>query len=329
MPPGRKYRKKGSKPKRVLMPYTPARKYKKRGGRSTAGRLITTMAGLLTNSTWTQKARKLGFQARAMRAVGAPNIYHANFALPVVVPPGLQDFISFPTLQRTQLQAILSSVPQSSGLNRALIQSAQTELTFTNVTNAPVQVEMYDIMFRRDLSTDALVVNNGNNFTFATIEEMIKSGCQAANGIAPGGTDVSSYIGASAYDSQIFKDYCRVVKRQHVLLASGATHRHQSNIGINKIIDESVGANEDLIYVKGYTYATLILTRGVGAFDATASVPNSTTNGAFLNFVTSVRIKYTWVADTTNSVYYHNLPLHTGVPNVRNTGSGAYESETP
>lgn len=290
--------------------------------------LIQAASGMLTNSLWVNKARRLPFRIRALKAVGAPDIYHQNSSQVLNSVTGLQTYTSFPTCTPTQLKAISGLTP-SGQPNRVCIESAQTEITFTNVNNTSCELELYDIFFKRDLSVGANITVGGNNYAFDNIDEMIKEGCMAGASIAPGGTDVSRYIGASPFDSQPFKAFCRVVKRTHVMLASGASHRHQAQIGINKLGDESVIGNDDLTYIKGFTYATLAYVRGVGAYDPTDVTGGPTTNGVFLNVVTSVRIKYTFVTDNTNSITYNNKPLPTGLPNVRNPGSGAYEALSP
>lgn len=294
-----------------------------------------TMAGLLTNSLFKYRGPRLNFRVRAMKAVGAPNIWQANYSQATQVNAGRQLFTSFPTLQAEQLSDIVTNhLPSNTGPNRVVIQSAQTEVTFTNVTNAAAEVEIYDIMFKRDLSLDSSVNIGGYLYNFVNIEQMIKAGIQAGAHINPLATppvpEPDTYIGASAFDSQIFKDYCRVVRKSHVMLASGASHRHQQLVGVNKLIDQTIAGNNDLIYTKGFTYATLLLIRGVGAFNpAVEPAGESTTNPLFLNVVTSVRIKYTYVQDVTSTLHYDDaLPLGDAV-NVRNIGSGAYETASP
>jgi len=328
-PPARRLKRSG--PKRAAVRRAGVRKAaaKRRAGGSAGYRkLISAASGLMTNSLWSHKARALPFRVRAMKAVGAPDIYHQNYAQVLNTSSGLQQYASFPSVTPLQLQAIAGTTP-SGAPNRVLIQNAQTEITFTNVNNTSVEVELYDIMFKRDATFDSSIETNVDTYPFDNIDTMIEQGSKASAQLASGGTDVSRYIGASPYDSQIFKNYCRVVKRTHVMLASGASHRHQALIGINKLGEQSVIGNKDLVYVKGFTYATLMYARGVGAYDPTDPGGGATTNGCFLNVVTSVRIKYTFVTDNTNTVHYNNKPLPLGTPNVRNPGSGAYEALSP
>lgn len=301
---------------------------RRRAGAQGYRKLIQSAAGLMTNSLWSYRARALPFRVRAMKAVGAPDIYHQNFAQVLNTATGLQTYTSFPSVTPAQLKAIANTTP-SGAPNRVLIQSAQTEITFTNVNNTSCEVELYDIFFKRDLSVGANITTTVDNYPLDNIDDMIKNGSKASAGLALGASDVSRYIGASPFDSQPFKNYCRVVRRTHVMLASGASHRHQAMIGINKVGDESIIGNDDLTYLKGFTYATLMYVRGVGAYDPSDVTGGPTVNGCFLNVVTSVRIKYTYVTDSTNTVHYNNQPLPLGLPNVRNPGSGAYEALSP
>lgn len=322
---------KKSAPKRAVVRRAGIRKAgakRRAGGASGYRKLIQTASGLMTNSLWSYRARALPFRVRAMKAVGAPDIYHQNFAQVLNTATGLQTYTSYPSVTPAQLKAIADATPSGTP-NRVLIQSAQTEITFTNVNNTSCEVELYDIFFKRDVSVGANITTTVDNYPIENIDDMIKNGSKASAGLALGASDVSRYIGASPFDSQPFKSFCRVVKRTHVMLASGASHRHQAMIGINKLGDESVIGNDDITYLKGFTYATLVYVRGVGAYDPTDVTGGPTVNGCFLNVVTSVRIKYTYVVDSTNTVRYNNMPLPLGIPNVRNPGSGAYEALSP
>jgi len=306
------------------------------GGRRKYGQRIVrynTMAGLLTNSVWATKARPLPFRIRAMKAVAAPDIWHANFGQVVQVTSGIQKFVSFPSVTPDQLAKISNKTPLGAP-NRVLIQNAQTEVTVTNTTNCAAEIMFYDIVPKRDVMIDSSFKTDDGTYTWSSIEDAIREGAKAAAGVVPAGSDVSEYIGASAYDSPIFKNFFKVVKRSHVMLASGSSHRHQQLVGVNRLVEtgmigEGSAGLDTKSYLRGFTYATLILARGVGGYDpAVEPAGDSITNELFLNVVTSLRIKYTYVTDNTNTVHYNNI-LSTGNCNVRNIGSGAYEAAGP
>lgn len=319
------YKKRGGLRKRAAI--------KRAGGRRRYGQRImryNTMAGLLTNSIWSTKSRALPFRVRAMKAVAAPDIYHRNYSTILQCDAGLQKFVSFGSLNQFQLGEILATVPHTNGPNRCVLENAQTEVTFTNLTNAAAEVMVYDVIMKRDVSADEEFVTTTGTYQWDTIESAITAGAQAAAGIAPAGSDPSEYIGASPFDSQVFKSRFTVAKRAHVMLASGASHRHQQMVSLNKVLDQTVVDTNGGVYLKGVSYATLLLVRGVGAYAPDAPpAGDGTTNSLFLSVVTSLRCKYSYVQDVTNTVHYHNAPLPTGTTNTRNIGSGAYEAVAP
>lgn len=329
----RRLYKKKSAPKRSAVRRAGVRKASALRGRRRAAaggyrKLIQSAAGLMTNSLWAWRGGRLSPRVRMMKAVASPNIQHKNYAATLSSVPGLQVFTSFPTLNGVDLHDLQQLVPHNEP-NRLVIENSQTEITFTNSNNCAVEVELYDIVFKRDVAVDQTLNTNVGTYTYTTIDQMIQAGARAGSGTAPGGTDVSRFIGASPFDSQPFKDYCRVVKRTHIMLASGASHRHQQQVGVNKLIDASIASDLTKAYVKGFSYATLLYARGVAAYAPDEPpVGGPTTNGVFLNIATSTRVKYTYVQDTTSNVHYNNVPLPTAMPNVRNIGSGAYEPES-
>lgn len=293
-------------------------------------RRYRTAAGAITNSLWAfGRGARLPRQVQALRRVGAPDIYQDNFAETVSTQVGLQTFKSYGSLLRAQLTSLASIAGNQSAPNRILLESAQTEITFTNITNAAVEVELYDIVFKRDVPATTTVALAAGSYIFnSTPENMITEGTKAASGVPPSSlTDPSTYIGASPFDSQFFKDYCMVKQKSHVMLASGATHRHQTLAKINRVAEQAIVGNQNLNYVKGFSYCTLLCVRGAAA--AILESDDSTTNQATLNVVTSLRMKYTWCSDVNYSAYYHNNLSTDAVTQVRNIGNGAIESVTP
>lgn len=287
-------------------------------------------AGTITNSLWAHgRGTRLPKRVLAMKRVGAPDIYHANFSETVVTPTGLQQFKSYGSLFRSQLQVLNGIAGNQSAPNRVLIESAQTELSFTNLTNAAVEVELYDIVFKRDVPATTTLSLAAGTYIFSSYpENMITQGIKAAASIAPGSlTDPSQYVGASPFDSQFFKDYCQVKQKSHVMLASGATHRHQTLAKINRVADQSIVGNQNLNYIKGFSYTTLLCIRGAGV--RVNDTFDTTTNASTLNVVSSLRIKWTYVQDvTSNAVYNNDLPADIAA-SVRNIGSGAIELVSP
>lgn len=310
-------------------------KAKRRAGgamryRSSLPRRYISNAGAITNSLWKLSRGRASKQALALRRVGAPDIYQSNYTSPVVCGQGIQKLISFGSLLQPQLKSILDHAPTSAP-NRVLIESAQTEITFTNSTNASVEVELYDITFRRDVPLTYQFESGGYSYSgVSSPENFASSGAQAGAGLDPSASPPVlpiTYIGASPYDSQIFKSYCKVNRRTHVMLASGATHRHQTMANINRVCNRTTGGMDELTYVREFSYATMLVIRGVAVYQTEEA--DTTTNQSFLNVVSALRIKYTYVADATNNLWYANDLPAPATAYVRNVGSGQYEAINP
>lgn len=287
------------------------------------------VAGGITNSLWTYGRRRIPKQVLALRRVGAPDIYQDNYQETVSTQSGLQKFISFGSLFQSQIQTLNGVAGNQQAPNRVLIESAQTELTFTNITSAAVEVEIYDIKFKRDIPNTTNVALAAGSYIFnSTPENMISEGAKAAASLASSSsTDPSLFRGASPFDSQFFKDNCRVVQKSHVMLASGATHRHQQMVKVNRVASQTLTGNQTLAYLKDFSYTTLLCIRGVpvGILEA----DDTTSSQSTLNVVSSLRIKWTFVQDVTSNLIAHNNLAVSAATQVRNIGNGAIELVTP
>lgn len=290
-----------------------------------------TSAGGLTQDVWSYGRRQLPARIKAMKAVSAPDILTGNYAENLVVTAGVQNFRSYASLQPPQLKQILDLISNNS-MNRAVVQTCQTELTFTNNTNAAVELEIMDVLFNRDIPSQGFEFTN-SAFTYPvpipTIENLIEVGCKAASGTNPAGSSVSEIVGASPFDSPLFKAYCRVAKRTHVILSSAGSHRHTQLVNLNKIAERAVqGTTDTFKYLRGWTYATLVKVKGVAGYAPESTPTTATVTPCFVQMYSSSRIKFSWVADNTQTVNYVNT-LVDDIPNVRNIGSGAYEPISP
>lgn len=283
-------------------------------------------AGSITNSLWSFGRRRASKQVLAMRRVGAPDVQLRNYAQQIQVAQNTQRFVSFEGCSPAQLLSLLTTAGNQNSPNRALVESSMNELTFTNPTNGPLELEIYDIVFKRDVPNGFnLTLSSGTYSIVGSVEGMIAGGILAGGQYGPTSTaKPDQIIGASPYDSQLFKDYCKVSKRSHVLLSSGASHRHQVINKVNRVIDQSI-ASGDLTYIKGWSYAVLINVRGIAGYDDTPLSALSGVNKTTLDVVTTSRIKYTYVQDVSNTLYYTNSLTGETEVQVRNIGNGAIE----
>lgn len=174
-------------------------------------------------------------------------------------------------------------VPGATSANsdlRIFLESMTYTYLITNATNAPIEMDFYDIEPRRDTSLGPVTVwNSGMNERTA----------------ANGGTAVGSelYGGVPEMSAQ-FKKIYRVTKKTRVLLPAGGFHKHTGFIKWSRWVPQSLivnTSNPNTVWA-GYTHATMIALRGYPISDTTASVV--TTAASEVLFAKSYNYKYRW-----------------------------------
>lgn len=282
----------------------------------------------MTNSVWRYGQRnRLSKQVLAIKRVGAPDEWVINGGSIVQPPTGYQEYETFPILPQMTLKDMLATAGNQSSPNRLVVESALSEVTFTNIANSAAEVEIYDLVLKRDLPNLMTWTIGANTYTAAGApEDYIRAGVNAGNSVAPG-LNYHEIIGSSPYDSQMFNTYFKTVKRTHVMLASGASHRHQALIKINKLVNQSVSASDYIRGVKGVTHFVMILVRGIAGFTADSTI--GTASRVTLNTIFTQRVKYSYVQDVNNTLTYDDNLVHAGTVTVRNIGNGAIEPQDP
>lgn len=334
--PRKRYGMKKGKPARKM--YKPKAKagYKKRAYRKRAGAMLgyakKSAAGNMTESRFVQRMRASRV-VKGIETVGQPQVFVFNKGYNALTQEGRQGAIAVADLGATDLRQILSTV-QPTGANpagtsyvkRAIIESVIGECEFTNSSTARVNVDVYDIIRIRD--------SNPNNVssTAPLLAWYYGSGAQT-----PAGNDLSFnvIIGTQPTDSQAFKDYFKILKRTHLVMDQGATHRHMFSRRINKIVDNEVvgdasytGNSNDL---KPYTHYVMVVFHGQAcATDSTTepSYATTTTAQVRLDLVQTYRVKYTQVSWNSPNLYYDSGALLSGVTDdlIVNAGSGQIET---
>jgi len=296
---------------------------------------FNTPLGGASSSLWSYgQRRRLPARVKAMKRVGAPDSYIVNGGFNCNVSQGTQRYYGFNSVTQGHVEDICQAAGNQIGLNRVCLENAVSTLSLTNITNTSAEIDIYDIVFKRDVPDAIKVTLSGGQYIAAAgdIAQMINEGVNAARNLAPGASG-SYAVGTNPWDSQIFKEYCRVVKRTRVMLASGASHRHTSSVNLSKVISQSVAGSADMEVFKGYTFATLVRINGAAAYipsgeEATLGTVADITCQA----VYSLRIKYTFVQDVTSSLFVSDVlgDNFTAPPaTTRNPGSGALEAVSP
>lgn len=338
MPLRRSYRRKAPAYKR-LAATRKAAAMRRVGGRAKYRKMlvqtINTPLGGASSSLWSfGQKRRLPARVRVMKQAGAPDSYIWNGGFNCNVSQATQRYYGFNSVTQGHLEDILQISGNQAAFNRVCLESAIAALSLTNITNTSAEIDIYDIVFKRDVPDELSVTLAPNTYTVngASVPEMINAGINAARTLAPGASG-SYVIGTNPWDSQFFKEYCQVVKRTRVMLASGATHRHQANVNLSKVIAQTVGASSTVDALRGYTFSTLIRINGAPAYIpggdlSTLGAPADITCQA----VYSLRVKYTFIQDVTSTVTVSDdLGSNFTAPaaNTRNPGSGALEPVSP
>ena len=238
---------------------------------------------------------------------------------------GFQASLSYEFFGTAQLRQLLGSVASNSP-KRVVAKGLNNELTFTNFTNAPVEIDIYDLVLKRDMYNDYNFTTPIDTYIVPPYPESYwGEGLNAQAGVATA-SQQQKIVGVSPTDSQLFKDWFVVKKRTTVLLPLGGAHRHFVTIKTNRIIDTMLAGNATNVRgLAGYTSYTMWNYKGLPVFNTTGGSGNVTTSASQVGVVSVQRLKYTFISD-----YSFSATLTQGLPNpsalttsIWNEGSGA------
>lgn len=272
-------------------------------------RPLPAVGGLPSFSKWIT-TRKPSKRVLAMKRVGAPNFYVTNFGSFIKNQEGFQAATDYGHANIDLLRLIKSKVPNTSApqVTQFVLESFTSEFLMTNSSLATQYIDIYDVIRKRDTQYAA-----GDLAQNPTIDphNAWKYGVSDQSAAPP---DLAAYqnINSLPTDSRLFNDYFKVVKRTHIGLVAGATHRHHVVHKMNKLIDTEV-LNKAYGDLAGYTTYTLVVINGQPTSVPTETDPVVTTAQTQLDIVYSIRAKYTWVSDNQISWYVtDNLSSLTG-----------------
>lgn len=282
-------------------------------------------------------------QVIAIEKVGAANQWTNQYSFRVDNAYGFQDICSFNFCDPLRLAQLPQSIAigGSSGIPpyRYVLDSVIGSISMANATTAPVELDVYDLVLKRDLPLALNIFQNGQNFTAgnAPYPDVIwKYFIAMNNGLpstTPIGNSAAKNIGASPFDCTVFKEYFKVVKRSHVMLSQGGVHRHQVVQRPNRLLDSTLfnqqnplapDINRSLGGIQGLTTYVMVVQRGFPVSDA-ESAPTVTTSLGSVCYVQEYRYKYTWVADNIYFTYNGDSLTSPTSAQVINVGSGAAE----
>jgi len=276
-------------------------------------------------------SRPASKQVKAIERIGAPNTYINQTVDVNTASHGFQQPHSLSLFNLTDLfvmggngpSAVIPTDPNIQRPTRFVIESCQGEYTFSNMSTGGVDLEIYDLVLKRDLPTSNSVTVNTQTYPISPYPDLYwNEGSLAVQG-QPTGTTPSpcTILGSSPFDSPFFKDYFKVMKRTIVQLKQGSAHRHAVWLQPNSLIDNTVWQNSAVTGVRGITSFMMYNIRGLPVGDTAGHT--TTTGQCQVNCVLVKRYKYTWVANNTYNSLYRDSLTSPVAGSIVNVGSGA------
>jgi len=295
------------------------------------GAVTASSAGAICN-------RRANRQSLALKRVGAPNVIIDQSTNLITIAAGFQG-IAYDYINNVgYLNSIQSKLPANNALSggspptRFMLESTTALYSMTNTTTASLEVEIFDIMSKRDVlsqwtystnqkSSPVTFVLDGNPKDYWNIGALLGTN----ENVTP--PQPSTILGSTPYDSQLFRDYWVVKRRTKVLLPMGASHKHTVSTRPNLMVDEALTASWAYVNsLKGITCFTMFVAKGMPQTCGSESPVIVTTSNGELAIVKSYRTKYTWVSDTSNNLYYNDNLTSPASTQVVNIGSGQPEA---
>lgn len=275
-----------------------------------------------TTSWWRARPGKARLpRGLASRALGK-NSYVLTTSNRLQTTAGRQNAISYLYYDQVPLRnmnaAVVSGGPNSS--SRLLHNYCYAEVTMTNVTNAVLDVQIYDTYFKRETNwTDVSGLFPSTAWAFGESQQ---------------GGDFS-LIASKPSRVQYFNEKFKIAKKVNHLMAPGEVHKHKVLLRPNKFMSVSrVNAN---IRYAGLSASTMIVVKGTPA-DTAAQTDLSggvvfpadlgqlehfqqqfidpteviSTSPAALDIVYNVRYAYTWLSDIDNDITVSDSLATTG-----------------
>lgn len=298
----------GPKPRRKVAKMSSRPKFGKKSGSAVPTRIKSTN-NVVSHSTWLS-TNKPSYKVTALEKVGAQNIVVDSTTIAGVASLGCYGATQVPHMINPRLNYIFSLLPAAAGSapRQFVLESYRSEVQVANQTNVIAEVELYDCVLKRDLPTTNAITTGNPAVPFAlaaSVIDYINKGMDMATASPSGTYQATTYpYGSSPYDSPLFKDYFKVVKRTVVEMSPGGVHQHVVSLKPNCLIREDVTSTSTMFGLRGMTSFTLVWIRPTAGIDVTSA--GITTPQTQINVIQSVRYGFTWAQDIANSLNYAN-----------------------
>jgi len=306
--------------------FHPKRKYHKK-----AVKKYTSVNGVVNTSYATMQNHKPTSQIKNLERVGEPQVQIRNFANVIAGQTGLQNYYDFVHLGNAQLSQIRNNLPSSANNAgaRFVLESYMTEILVTNTTTASCELEFYDVIPTRDIAAATTYATpTATTYLLDPLPTSYwETGVLVNANLLPSTSPAnqpSRLLGGTPFDSQLFRDYFKVIRRTRVLLTQGGSHRHFISLRVNALVDDALIGNEAMSAMRGLSAFTMMVFKGMpNTTGATGLV--ASTNITQLAFTQSQRIKYSWVTNYSNNLFTNATITQPTSTQVVNIGSGAID----
>lgn len=200
--------------------------------------------------------------------------------------------------------------------NLFLLRGCTVETRFTNQDKGNVEIILYDLTVRRDVTVaDQGALNPLSAWSTGLTEDASGSSTTVA---------ARTNLGSTPFDSKLFTQYYKVMKTTKLILSQGASHIHKVHIKGSRMMDAALVNREQ--YLRGLTHLTIAVVNGFPLNDQTTKT-NVTTGVAAVDFVTTVRIQYQGWYNNLKIYTYDDTALPSVTAYVMDKGSGEAEAD--
>lgn len=318
-------------------------------------------------------ARRPTSQVMVLKKAGSPNYVNITYPGIVATPGGTQGYGAWYLNAGNDLRRIWASIqnqyilknpntsaeasstapalgtppaiPVTNATFRVVLESAMSVLNLANTSGTPVNVELYDIVSKRDsaqlpldisgnlaigggkFGQNTLILDPAVAWYYGMLNQTASNTGFQNDGAVYEKNDPTN-LGATPYQSKLFKDYFKVTRKTNVSLPIGGQHKHCVDLKPNVLFDNDMLAQSNVF--KGVTYFTLVVVSGIPVVkcpDTILTDPlrnangDSTTSAVSVSVIQQVKYKYTWVEDTRENVIRANY--------INNKNLGAAQTTQP
>lgn len=265
-------------------------------------RMIVSIPGSQTQTRFSH-GHGIARVRKGLTALGVPSYYVFNKAYTIQPPAGTQgvsiigQWNSVPDVNQMMLTATYSSYSQSPASPMKFhVRSLQAELMLTNSTNVGCVMDIYDIAVKQDAPQSSATGPTENVST--PVNAWLQGETKQLTSAIPGGYTSGVYVpGSLPKDSQIFKDYYKIVSKKSIAFGAGASHQHIVNLRIPRQFDQNETTTQVtyLNALRGFSMFTMVVVRGQVQSAAGPGGADSQNSTVLIRAVATERYEYQWL----------------------------------